>query len=132
MWYRVDLLFAKKPAGDTRAVACESCNVLFEGNTALEACDKAEQWAERHVAGGDFQFVGMESITRLFEDKPGDGMEIGGSYFESEAVWERRAELIPDKNDIPVIRFEQNPDVPVRKLILEAQAKGLKEIYGGE
>ncbi len=130
MWYRTDLLFATEPKGDSPAVKCESCNVLFEAETALQAAAKAELWAERHIADSDFKFVGLENMTLLFADKPGDGTEIGGMFFEDRDVWERRSELIPDKSDIPVIRFEQHPDVPVRRFIREAQEKGLEEIYG--
>jgi len=130
MWYRTDLLFAKPKADGTRTVQCESCNVLFEAHTAVEAIEKAERWAARHVDGSDFQLVGLENITSLFEDKPGDGTEIGGMYFEDEDVWERKADLIPERSKIPVIQFEQNPDVPVKQLIVEAQTKGIREIFG--
>ena len=130
MWYRVDLLFATRPRGESPTVKCESCNVLFEGESAQAACDKAEGWAARHIVDSDFEFLGVEDIALLFEDKPGDGTEIGGSYFEDEGVWDRKAELIPKREDIPVIRFELNPEGAVRKLITEAQSKGLAEIYG--
>jgi len=64
------------------------------------------------------------------EERPGDGTEIAGAFFDDEKVWERKDELIPEKSQISAIILEQNKDVPVGKLMTEKQKKDIKEIFG--
>ena len=130
MWYVADLLFAQLPAAGVRRVKCESCNVLFEGSSALEVYDKACSWAESHQDDSLFHFVGVEHIHSLDDDTPVDGTEIGGGFFDDEDVWKRKNELIPEKGKIPAIMWEQNPDVPVGDLMTAKQKRDIKKIFG--
>jgi hypothetical protein len=130
MWYRADLLFAQLPNEDKRSVKCETCNVIFEALTASEAYDKAVFWAATHVEDSLFHFVGVEHISCLDESRPGDGTEIGGTFFDDEDVWERQEELIPEKSKIQAIIWEQNSDVPIDKLMTDKQKEDMKRIFG--
>ncbi|MDJ0648651.1 MAG: hypothetical protein QNJ60_08085 [Xenococcaceae cyanobacterium MO_188.B19] len=40
MWYIVDLLFAVEKPNEQNKYVCETCNVLFEAKSALEAYSK--------------------------------------------------------------------------------------------
>jgi hypothetical protein len=130
MWYRADLLFAQLPKKGKQNVKCETCNVLFEASTATEVYDKAVCWAASHTEDSLFHFVGVEHITSLGEFQPGDGTEIGGTFFDDENVWERKEELIPEKSKIQAMIWEQNIDVPIGELMTEKQKQDMKEIFG--
>jgi hypothetical protein len=131
-WYVVHLLFAQLPEVENQTVKCESCCVLFEALSAVAAYDKGLVWASSYMEGTLFHFVGIEHIHRLGDEKPGDGTEIDGSFFDDEDVWERKDELIPERNKIPAIIWEQNCDVPIGELMTEKQKENLKEIFGEE
>jgi hypothetical protein len=131
MWYRADLLFAQLPKEGKQSVKCETCNVLFKASSAVEAYDKAIRWATSHVEEDSlFQFLGVEHISDIGEEQPGDGTEIAGAFYDDENVWERKDELIPEKSQIPAIMLEQNKDVPVGELMTEKQKRDIKEIFG--
>jgi len=131
MWYVVDMLFARKPKSGKSTVKCELCNVLFEAPSALDACCKAKPWAEDHSRDGGFFLVGIQHVRSLV-DAPGDGAEIGGSFFDEVDPWGRKAELIPDLNEIPTIKFEHNPEKPVGELISDKAKQQLREVFGEE
>lgn len=131
-WYVVWLMFAQKPKEGKRGVKCESCQVLIEAPSALAAYDKGIVWAQSHVEDSSFHFLGVEHIHSLDGEQPGDGTEIGGSFFDEEDVWERRDELIPEKSKIPSIVWEQNMDVPIGELMTEEQKQEIKEIFEEE
>ena len=119
MWYVADLLFAQRPT-EGRPFVCETCLVLLNAESARKAYDKAMQWGEDHVQGETgFEFVGIQHLYSLEEERPADGSEIGGHFFESEDIWEKRVELIPEIDDIPIIRFEDNPKTPIGELVSE-------------
>jgi len=86
-------------------------------------------WANEYIEEGGFQFVGVEHIHSLSE-APADGVEVGGSFYESEDVWQSKSELIPEKDAIPAIMWEQNSDVPVGELMTEKQINAAKRIFG--
>ena len=130
MWYRADLLFAELPGEGKLSVKCETCNVLFEASCAVEVYDKAVRWAGEHVDNSLFRFVGVEHISDIGGEQPGDGTEIGGAFCADEHVWERKDELIPEKSKITAIMWEQNRDVKVGELMTEKQKKDLREIFG--
>jgi hypothetical protein len=134
MWYVAELLFARPKQEDEANVACESSLVLLEAPTALEAYEKALRWAEEHENGEgrvfNFKFVGVQHLHSLDEEQPGDGSEIGGGFFESEDVWERRDELIPPRDEIPVIRFEAHPDSPIQDLLSEEHQTRIRRVLG--
>jgi hypothetical protein len=129
MWYIADLLFAQLPIPGDERVACESCNVLFEAQSASEVYDRSATWAEEHIQGTQFHFLGVTHIRSLSDSQPTNGTEIGGEFFDDVNVWERRDELIPDKNQIPVIVWEQNPHTPIDDLMTVEQKKQLKQIF---
>ena len=128
-WYVVYLLFAQPENIDEENVMCETCQVLFSAPSALAAYDKGISWATEHIEEGDFQFIGIEHIQSLSE-APADGVEIGGSFYESKDVWQNKSELIPEKDAIPAIMWEQNSDVPVGELMTEKQINVAKRIFG--
>jgi hypothetical protein len=128
-WYVVHLLFAQKPKEGKQRVKCESCQVLMEAPSALIAYDKGIMWAQSHIKDHNFDFLGIEHIHSLDDEQPTDGTEIGGSFFDRKDVWKRRSELIPEKNKIPAILWEQSRDVPVGELMTEKQKQTLKEIF---
>jgi|GEM_PF-6842807 len=129
MWYVVDILFAQKAESDTDTVYCESCHVLFNCNSALEACAKAKEWSKGHEEDAGFYFVGIRHLWNLLsDDPPKDGDEIGGDIFEKENVWGRISELIPDPNEIPIVKFEENPNTPFRYLVSDEKIDDIKKI----
>ena len=132
MWYVVDILFAQKPESDTETVLCESCHVLFNCESALKACARAKEWAKDYeVSEGNsgFYYVGISHLWGLLSnDQPKDGDEIGGDIFEKENVWGRVSELIPDPNEIPTVRFEENSATPIKHLINNEKVDLLKKI----
>jgi hypothetical protein len=128
MWYIADLLFAQLPVPGEERVTCESCNVLFEARSASEVYDRASTWAESHIEGTAFHFLGVTHIHSLSDSQPTDGTEVGGHFFDDVSVWERRDELIPEKDQIPVITWEQNCDMPIGDMMTAEQKKKLKEI----
>jgi hypothetical protein len=130
MWYRADLLFAQLPKEGKLSVKCETCNVLFEASCAVEVYDKAVRWAAEHVDNSLFRFVGVENISDIGAEQPGDGTEIAGAFFDDENVWERKDDLIPEKNKLTAIMWEQNRDMPVGQLMTDKQKKDLREIFG--
>ena len=115
-WYLAQLLFAQAPDDLQAAVLCESSFVLFEATSARQAYDKAIDWGHHHEAESTFTLLGVQHLNSL-DQPPGDGVEVGGEFFEESAVWMRRDELIPARDEIPVIVFEQNSDTPIEELI---------------
>ena len=130
MWYVVDILFGQKRDGEQGEIMCETCNVLFEAPSAIDACRKAVPWSEEHVRDTEFHLIGIQHVRSLDDDRPGDGTEIGGKFFEERDPWGRREELIPDLNEIPTIKFEANPNTPVGELIPEETVHKAKKIFG--
>jgi Domain of unknown function (DUF4288) len=132
MWYVADLLFARPKQENEVSATCETSLVLLEAPTAREAYAKALSWAERHEEEEgqlfSLQFVGVQHLYSLEEEQPGDGSEIGGGFYESEDVWERRDELIPQKEEIPVIRYEAHPDSPMQDLMSEKQQEWVRRV----
>jgi hypothetical protein len=132
MWYVVDILFAKKSESGSDIIQCESCCVLFEAPSALIAYEKAEKWGAEHEKDSAFKYVGIHNLWRLLDDTLGEGTEVGGEFFEEEYFWQRIDTFIPDKNEIPEIKFEANKDVPVGKLISDETKKRLRKFMGNE
>lgn len=128
-WYVVYLLFAQKPKKGKRAVKCKSCQVLIEAPSALVAYDKGIVWAQSHVEDSNFHLLGIEHIHSLDDEQPGDGTEIGGSFFNKKDVWKRKDKLIPEKSKIRAIVWEQNMDVPISELMTEKQKQNIREIF---
>ncbi len=129
-WYVVDLLFAQTESDATGNFLCETCQILFSAPSALAAYDRGVSWAAEHTADGQFQFVGVEHIHSL-DDEPKDGVEIGGTFYESEDVWQRKSELIPEKAELTAIRWEENGDVPLGELMDDKRKDVLKRALEG-
>lgn len=126
-WYIVDLLFAQPSDDSTQPVVCESCQVLFEAATAEAAYDKALDWARQHIEDSAFRLVGVRHVHSL-DSAPCDGCEVGGRFFEEAGVWQRVAEFVPAKEDIPIIKMEHNPDTPVGELVANETMAMLRKI----
>jgi hypothetical protein len=131
MWYVVDIIFAQKTETDEGKTVCESCCVLFEAPSALAACQKAMPWAENHTTDSDLHLLGIQHVRDLLE-KPEDGSEIGGVFFEEVDPWGRRDELIPDLGQTSIIKFEENRNTPIGRLMSEGQIDLFKKVFGEE
>jgi hypothetical protein len=127
MWYVVHLLFAQDADPGSRNSICETCQVLFEAAEAEAAYAKGQQWAAEHARDSRFRLVGIEHIKSL-DEEPGDGCEVGGSFFEKEDVWQRVSELIPSKDELSIIKWERNPNTPIGELMTDPQKEALKEL----
>lgn len=132
MWYIAFLVFAQQPENSQSQVKCESCNVLFEAESALEVYDKALAWAKDYETENLFRFFGVEHIKEVGSERPTDGTELSGHFYDEENAWERRDELIPKKEEISAIIWEQNQDTPIGELMTEKQKQNLKEVFGEE
>jgi hypothetical protein len=130
MWYIAFLLFAQQPEKEQKQIKCESCNVLFEAESALEVYGKAVAWAEDYATNNLFKFVGVEHILTVGNERPTDGTELSGMFFDDDNVWERRDKLIPKKEEIPPIIWEENQDTPIGEMMTEKQKHDLKVIFG--
>ena len=129
-WYVVDLLFARVPEQPGSTMFCESSSVLFEAANGDSAYDRALQWADHHTAHSDFAFVGVRHIHSL-DQSPGDGVEVGGRFFEDVDPWGRRDELIPPRHEIPIIVFEANTTTPVGDLLDEDSEAKIQRFFSG-
>jgi hypothetical protein len=116
-WYFVSLLFAQSQKKEKRFVMCETCNVLFRAESALEAYDKSVVWAKDYEKDSNFHFVGVEHLVDVRSKKIVDGTEIDGSFFKIKDVWKRKKELIPNKYEINTIKCEVNPNTPIGELM---------------
>lgn len=132
MWYVVDILFAKKSDSGSDTVQCESYNVLFESPSALIAYEKAEKWGAEHEKDSDFKYAGIHNLWDLDCAIPGEGTEVGGSFFEEKYFWHRINDFIPDKNEIAAIKFEANRNTPVGELISDEMKKRIRKVLGDE
>ena len=130
MWYVVDIIFAQQPREETHMVQCESCSVLFEALSALAAYDKATEWGKEHEKDNNFRYVGIGHLWGLEEERPGDGTEIGGDFFEEEDFWDRVEEFIPYPQEIPTVKLEANENTTIGELMSEATKEHLRKILG--
>ena len=118
MWYLASALFAQPPR-PTATVLCETSQFLVEADTASAAYDKAWAWGERRrsqISG--FDFVGIQQLKPLLRDgPPQDGDEIDGRVYESEDVWSRVGELIPQRDKLAAVFLEQNPGAQLGEVL---------------
>jgi len=129
-WYLAQLLFAQATEDPEASVLCESSYVLFEAASAVEAYQKSEAWGHRHESGSSFSFFGVAHLNSVREP-PGDGVEVGGGFFEEPAAWSRQHELIPPRDEIPVIVLERNLDTPIGELMSEEQRSTVHKLLAG-
>lgn len=102
---------------------------IVQSKTANEAYDKALIWAKEEEKDNNFKFVGIEHISELLDEEIVHGTEIDGSFFKKKNVWERKDEIIPDKNAIQAIMLEKNQGTPVRELMTDNQKRMMREIF---
>ena len=126
-WYVVDVLFAEHPNQGADTVLCESCTVLFHADSAEAAYDRALGWADAHVSESRLRLVGIVHMHSLIE-APGDGVEIAGSFTEQPNPWDRLDELVPPREQIPVVVLERNLDTPVGELLDEDTLARLRRV----
>ena len=119
MWYVVEIIFAEKPTEPQESTICESCDVLFEAASTLEACDKAKIWADEHIIDSKLHFLGISRAWDLEEKRPDDGSEIAGEFYEENDPWGRKDELIPHMSELDAIKWEQAADIPVKDIFPE-------------
>jgi len=115
-WYIVELLFAERPANGDDTVLSETCSVLFHADSAMAAYDRGLDWADEHVRDSRLCLVGVIHIHSLNE-APGDGVEIAGSFSERKSPWDRLEEIVPPREQIPVVLLEANLDRPIGDLV---------------
>jgi hypothetical protein len=129
MWYVAHLLFAQKPGKGKKRVLCESCRVLFRAKSALKCHERALIWANRRKSIGNFHFIGVQHINPLDNERPNDGSEIGGSFYEAYNIWQRAKMLIPKRDKIPIVRFEAHRNMPVGKMMTSKQKRIGRKIF---
>ena len=119
MWYLASVLFAQPPRPSTTAVLCETSQFLVEADSAAAAYEKAWAWGERRRAQiSGFDFVGVQQLKPLLRDgPPQDGDEIDGRVYESEDVWSRIGELIPQREKLAAVFLEQNPGAQLGEVL---------------
>lgn len=104
MWYVADLLFENVPAAEPAPAIHETCFVLLEARSALDAVESARAWAAEHRAGSAAMFLGIRALWALGEERPGHGTEIGGHFFDGA---KDPADLeIPHPTELSAVRFE--------------------------
>jgi hypothetical protein len=131
MWYLAEILFAQPRPADRQLYQCESCNVVFQAETAAEAHGKAIRWGQSYAAEppATMRLLGVAHLTTIGNEL-GDGVEICGRFFEEADVWGRLEQLIPPPNRLKAIQLEQSRDVPVRELLSPGQIAQLKRVWG--
>lgn len=129
MWYVAHLLFAQRPEQGRRHVLCESCQVLLRASSALKCYDRALVWAKSHEREGSFRFVGVQHIKCLDEETLGDGLEVGGRFFNAYDVWKRARKLIPKKANIPAILWETHRKTPIGRMMTRGQKGILRRVF---
>jgi hypothetical protein len=100
-------------------VLCETSQFLVEAENADTAYEKAYAWGEHRRAQVDaFDLVGIQQLKPLQGDgPPRDGDEIDGRVYESEDVWSRVGELIPQRDKLAAVFLEQNPGAPLGEVL---------------
>jgi len=73
---------------------------------------------------------GFEQIHSLDDDAPIDGTEIGSGFFDAEDVWERKDELIPQKDKIAAIMWDRTPMCQFGELTTAKQKRDIREMFG--
>ena len=104
MWYLAGILFAETRTDGRRTSICESCNVLFQAPTAVEAYNKAMDWGRARAAeeAATMDLLGVSHLTTI-DGEPGDGIEICGRYFRKRDVWDRVHEMVPPPAQLKAI-----------------------------
>jgi hypothetical protein len=131
VWYLAELLFAEPPRPDQAEYQCESCDVLLQAGTAVEAYDRAIAWGESYAARPPsvLHLLGVSHLSTVGEEL-GDGTEIAGRFFREPAVWDRLDELIPPRNQLVAIQWERGADTPVGELLSPDQVAQLRRVWG--
>jgi hypothetical protein len=131
MWYLAEILFARPQQHGRPLDQCESCNVVFEADTAAQAYAKVVAWG-RSYAGkppATMRLLGVSHLTTIGKEL-GDGVEICGRFFQEPDVWGRLEELIPPPERLKAIQWEQSRGVPVRELLSPEQLAQLERVWG--
>jgi hypothetical protein len=130
MWYLAEILLAEQPKVDSNDYQCESCNVLFNANSAEEALRKAEAWGNEYVKDppSNMQLLGVSSLTTV-GDELGDGTDIGGRLFNTQDVWLRRGEMVPCPSDLSAIKWENADGKTVGELLSPEQIEQLRRLW---
>ncbi len=128
-WYSFWLLFAQSTVEEKKFLLCETCQVLFHAESALEAYEKGLNWGKDYEKDGNFQFVGIEHLTSVNDEEIVDGTEISKEFIRRKDVWNRKDKLIPDKYRIGAIKWEKNLDTPIGKMMSDEQRKTTQQIF---
>jgi len=117
MWYLAEIVFAEPSRANRESYQCESCNVVFQADSADAAYRKAISWGQAYVAEAPagMQMLGVSHLTSIGEELA-DGVEICGNFFEELNVWDRIDELIPPAHRLKAIQWEQGRDSPLKNL----------------
>lgn len=131
MWYIADLYFESVPAAEGEAGVYESCAVLLEAPTALDVVERARAWAVDHVAGSAAEFLGIAALWSLDDERPGDGTEIAGSFFDGAKDEVRRR--IPHPSELSAVRLEGiDSRRPLRELLSPADVRRFERMHDDE
>lgn len=130
MWYLAEILFAEPPRPDQDEYQCESCDVVLQAESAVEAYRKAVAWGQSHAAEPSvLRLLGVSHLTTVGEEL-GDGTEVAGRFFREPEVWDRAGELIPPADELKAIQWERGRDTPVGELLSPEQIDQVRRVWG--
>jgi hypothetical protein len=127
MWYLAEILFAEPKRANRRMYLCESCNVIFQSDSAEEAYEKALIWGQNYIADEPekLQLLGVAHLTSI-DEEIGEGVEICGRYFQKLDIWDRVENLIPAQEQLAAIQWETS-DKPIGEMFDSHQIYLLKK-----
>lgn len=130
MWYLAEILFAEPQQDGRQAYQCESCNVVFDAHTAVDAYRKAIAWGQAYAAEppAAMRLLGVSHLTTIGE-RLEDGVEVCGRFFESPDVWEQAVEWVPPLESLKAVRWEQGRDSPMGELLSPDQIAQRKRVW---
>jgi hypothetical protein len=131
VWYLAELLFAEPPLPDRAKYQCESSNVLFQAETAVEAYRKAVAWGVAYAAEppAGMRLLGVAHLSTVGEEL-GDGTEICGRFFQAPAVWESSSGMVPPTGQFKAVQWEQGRNVPLGELLSPEQIAQVRRAWG--
>src|SRR6266700_360530 len=107
MWYLAEILFAEPRQANQESYQCESCNVVFQADSADAAYGKAISWGHAYAAEppARTEMLGVSYLTSI-GGKLGAGVEVCGTFFEESNVGDRVNELIPPMHRLKAVQWE--------------------------
>jgi hypothetical protein len=131
MWYVAVVMMTQPRKQGRRRYLCETCNVLLNAPNAGDAFRKAVDWGLQNESESMYglKFLGITVLEEI-GDEIGDGVEISGRVFQKLDVWNRRARIVPQPEELQAIRIAQNMNTPLGELLsphqIQLMGQGIK------